>query len=756
MVATVALVLGALGTPAPASATGLLVVGDVGTGGDAQIELGEAVREYAERNPAELLVTLGDNDYTDDPAAFRRNWEASFGWLDAKGIGVAGALGDHDTEGPDDGRYELPVLEMPGPYYTRRIDDVELFVLDASSRARIDDEQVAWLQGALEASTARWKIAVVHRGPYTCGRYEGSREVLGRFAPLFDRYGVQLVLSGDDHVYERFAPVNGVTYVVHGAAAERTYELSRCPFGYPQRLAASTERGFLYLNVDGVRLEATAVSSDGVPLDRFVLIEDVKYADTGDIGFEDRSFAGARRSPSGSKPESKLWWNDGSWWGSLYDAASGDFLIHRLDLETQEWQSTGVLVDARIRSRSDTLWDGEHLYIATHFTTEIAQAGEPSLLLRFSYDRKRKTYTLDEGFPTVINNTTSETLVIDRDSRGRIWATWTQDGEVYVNHTVRKGLAWAAPSVLPVEDPQVERDISAVIAFGGDRIGVFWGNHDETGGTYNFAVHRDAAPPREWGPVERIDLLGSADDHLNLKAGADGTVYAAVKATAKEAADVLVSLLVRDPDTGAWSSHPFGRVSDGHTRPILVLDEEHDTVRLFATGPLSPAREGTVYEKQASLADLAFEPGEGRPVMRDAEQPDLNDPTSTKQAVSSETGLVVLASNNLTDRYWHHYDSLRTDPFATGAATEVGEESAPAPTASAGAEPDAPVADATTFVSAFVGARPVLLVAVGIPLWLVAISALRRRRRAAFLGAYAVGVAAATVTAIVALAAALL
>ena len=48
------------------------------------------------------------------------------------------------------------------------------------------------------------------------------------FSPLFERYGVQLVLSGHDHDYQRSVPQNGVTYVVSGAAAgtRRTGEAS--------------------------------------------------------------------------------------------------------------------------------------------------------------------------------------------------------------------------------------------------------------------------------------------------------------------------------------------------------------------------------------------------------------------------------------------------------------------------------------------------------------------------------------------------
>ena len=214
-----------LGSPPPArAATRIIAVGDVGRGGASQVEFGAAVRRFEAKNPADLLVTLGDNDYTDDPADFRANWKASFGWLERAGVDVAGALGDHDVEGPDDGVFEYEILGMPGPYYSRVVGDVEIFVLDGSSRSRAEDEtQRAWLDSALAASNARWKIAVVHRPPYTCGRYRGSVEVETTLVPLFEEYGVQLVLSGDDHNYQRFEPSNGVTYIVDGAGNSRLY-----------------------------------------------------------------------------------------------------------------------------------------------------------------------------------------------------------------------------------------------------------------------------------------------------------------------------------------------------------------------------------------------------------------------------------------------------------------------------------------------------------------------------------------------------
>ena len=80
----------------------------------------------------------------------------------------------------------------------------------------------------LRETTATWKIVALHHPPYSAG-YQGSNmDVRRTFAPIFERFGVQLVLSGHDHDYQRSKVINGVTYVVTGAAAgtRRTGEAS--------------------------------------------------------------------------------------------------------------------------------------------------------------------------------------------------------------------------------------------------------------------------------------------------------------------------------------------------------------------------------------------------------------------------------------------------------------------------------------------------------------------------------------------------
>jgi len=208
-------------------------------------------------------VTLGDNDYTRG-RSFRTNWTSSFGWLGSAGIDVAGTLGNHDVE-VGRGRYQFGFLRMPGPYYVRRVKDIELIVLDSTA---ITTAQTRWLRSTLARRSGFRRIVVLHHPPYTCGGHLGSETVRRAWVPLFERYGVRLVLSGHDHNYQRFER-NGVTYVVHGGGGAGSYTLRACPRAYPPRLAARATRGFLHLIVEPDRVDVQVLDLSGKPIDRF-------------------------------------------------------------------------------------------------------------------------------------------------------------------------------------------------------------------------------------------------------------------------------------------------------------------------------------------------------------------------------------------------------------------------------------------------------------------------------------------------------
>jgi 3',5'-cyclic AMP phosphodiesterase CpdA len=255
---------GQAGTPSP-PALRIIAIGDFGVGGEPQQAFGSAVQRFEARNPADLLLTLGDNDYTEDPSAFRANWDASFGWARRSGMSVAGVLGNHDVR-VDGGRYQFDALGMRGRYYRKAVGPVELFLLDSNS---VGQRQTLWLRRALFRSRARWKIAVFHHPAVSCGSYGPHPGVVAAWVPLFERYRVRLVLNGHDHNYQRFGPRRGVRYVVHGGGGARLYPLKRCPPGLPRRARGRVEHGFLYLVVRPGRLDGFAVTSSGRRTDHF-------------------------------------------------------------------------------------------------------------------------------------------------------------------------------------------------------------------------------------------------------------------------------------------------------------------------------------------------------------------------------------------------------------------------------------------------------------------------------------------------------
>lgn len=243
--------------------TRFVAIGDFGVGGTTERSMGAAVQSWTQNHPTDVLLTLGDNDYTASPTSFHDNWVASFGWL---GTRVAGTLGNHDLE-VDGGRYEFDELEMPRARYKRRIGSVDFFLLN--SNAVGSAKQREWLRTGLAGSTARWQIVAFHHPPYTCGGHSGSSAVVSRWVPVFERYGADLVLSGHDHNYQRFKEYRGVRYVVHGGGGAPLYSIRSCPASYPTRKVARAAHGFLYLVASFDAIRGYAVSPSGTVIDRF-------------------------------------------------------------------------------------------------------------------------------------------------------------------------------------------------------------------------------------------------------------------------------------------------------------------------------------------------------------------------------------------------------------------------------------------------------------------------------------------------------
>jgi hypothetical protein len=123
--------------------------------------------------------------------------------------------------------------------------------------------QVRWLDEDLAATAAPWKIVYFHKPPYSSGSHGSDSALRGALAPVLAKHGVQLVLAGHDHNYERMIPQNGIQHVVTGGGGKGTR-----PVGTSSFTALSVDViHFLYLEVGADELVVHAIDGTGVEFD---------------------------------------------------------------------------------------------------------------------------------------------------------------------------------------------------------------------------------------------------------------------------------------------------------------------------------------------------------------------------------------------------------------------------------------------------------------------------------------------------------
>lgn len=418
-------------------------------------------------------------------------------------------------------------------------------------------------------------------------------------------------------------------------------------------------------------------------------------------GYKDFSF-GSTTDPAitGEKPESKLWWNDGFWWGSLFNTTDKKFHIYKLNLNTQNWEDQNTPLDDRDTTKADVLWDqpNQKLYVVSHIFVDqgVADTNQANWGRLYRYSYANGAYTLDSGFPVTVTQGKSETLVLAKDSTGMLWVTYVQNSKVMINHSIGSDSSWGTPTQLPVSGSSVgSDDISSIVAFGGNQIGMMWSNHPSgaTNTKMYFAAHTDGTSDTSWSVIAAYAPGGAAaDDHINLKSvQSDGTgkIFAVVKTSFNDtgsSSDPLIVVLACTSggsctSPGSWQFPVVYYVRDGaYTRPILLIDTDNNQLHVFAANPDSGTPKA-IYHKVANISSLTFPTGSGDPFIKSITDTDINNPTSTKQNVNRTTGLVVLASDSTSKWYLHNYLSLGGPPPATATTTPSATPS-PTPTGS--------------------------------------------------------------------------
>ena len=245
--------LGVTSSPVRAAEAQLsfLAIGDWGRrGGLRQKDVAAAMERTAARTGSRFILTVGDNFYPDGvESASDPHWKLSF---EDVYVGAHlqtpwyAALGNHDYHGDPQGQLDFARTSsrwrMPSRYYRLGGDrlgfaDLDLFCLDTtpllaefterhqSRGGRPADLQAAaaqleWLDRALAASSAPWKLVFGHHTIRSGGSGHGDTpEMVAGVLPILQRHRVPAYVCGHDHDLQHIVH-DGLNYILTGAGSE--------------------------------------------------------------------------------------------------------------------------------------------------------------------------------------------------------------------------------------------------------------------------------------------------------------------------------------------------------------------------------------------------------------------------------------------------------------------------------------------------------------------------------------------------------
>ena len=316
-------------SPGTERPTRVWVLGDSGTADANARSVRDAYTAFTGSRETDLWLMLGDNAYNDGldheyqaavfnmyPAMLRKTvlWPA-YGNHDGYGADAATNTGPY---------YDIFTLPKQGEaggiasgteaYYSFDYGNVHFVALESFETNRSPTgPMLTWLQRDLAANTQPWVIVFFHHPPYSKGSHDSDVEIelvemRQNALPILENFGVDLVLAGHSHAYERsflldghygdsttftgsmktdggsgspttsgaylkptygMAPRQGAVYMVAGTSGK----VSGGSYDHPAMYTSQAVLGSVVLDVDGNRLDATFIDSAGGQRDQFSIVK---------------------------------------------------------------------------------------------------------------------------------------------------------------------------------------------------------------------------------------------------------------------------------------------------------------------------------------------------------------------------------------------------------------------------------------------------------------------------------------------------
>jgi 3',5'-cyclic AMP phosphodiesterase CpdA len=238
------------------------VIGDSGTGDREQYDVARQMEAYREATKFDFVIMLGDNIYGSHAAEdFVKKFEQPYKPLLDSGVKFYASLGNHDDPSTET-LYQR--FNMGGQrFYAFRKGSVAFFALDSNY---MDPKQLDWLDQNLKSSQGTWKICFFHHPLYNDGRHHGADlDLRAQLVPLLQRYGVNAVFSGHEHVYQRMKPENNIYYFVLGNSGKlMTHDFHE---NGERAKGFDTDRSFMIVEIVGDKLYFQVISRSGETID---------------------------------------------------------------------------------------------------------------------------------------------------------------------------------------------------------------------------------------------------------------------------------------------------------------------------------------------------------------------------------------------------------------------------------------------------------------------------------------------------------
>ena len=224
------------------------------------------------------VLTLGDNQYEEgDAGDFAKSFDVTWGRFKEKIKPVAGNHEYETSEAAGYFDYFGPAAGDPAKgYYSYEVGAWHFVALNSEIGTGPNSAQVAWLKADLKAHPNKCVAALFHRPRWSTGEHGGSEEVAPFVEALYEAKA-ELILSGHDHNYERFVPLNpagerdaarGITQIVSGQGGKGHRSIAGGPMTVTKD---NSSYGYSRLVLHKDSLDGSFVSAVGSYTDSFTI-----------------------------------------------------------------------------------------------------------------------------------------------------------------------------------------------------------------------------------------------------------------------------------------------------------------------------------------------------------------------------------------------------------------------------------------------------------------------------------------------------